>query len=65
MAPCNHKRYSGGNLRDINCVPNIWFYLCNLEIGNRCEYGTARTNKKNSEFLVVYFYKSNQNVSLC
>lgn len=28
MAPCNHKRYSGGNLRDINCVPNIYGFTC-------------------------------------
>lgn len=38
--------------------------MCKLGISNHCEYGTARTKKK-IEFLIVYFYKSNQNVNFC
>lgn len=54
-----------GILLIILCTKYLWFYMCKLGISNHCEYGTARTKKKKFEFLIVYFYKSNQNVNFC
>lgn len=58
MAPCNHKRYSGGNFRDINCVPNIYGFTCVIWKSAIVVSMALQVQKKNSEFL-------NQNVNLC